>query len=54
MTLKGASFDMQGDVLHIQTKTKIALATLQKTENREILMLALVDMGTPVSDIQVS
>lgn len=54
MTIKGANFDMQWDILHAETKTKIALATLEKTENREILMLALEDMGTPVSDIKVS
>ncbi|MCD5375149.1 DNA polymerase III subunit gamma/tau [Candidatus Gracilibacteria bacterium] len=54
MTIKGADFDMQGDVLQIATKTKIALGTLKKTENREILMLALEDMGTPVSDIKLT
>jgi DNA polymerase III subunit gamma/tau len=54
MTIKGADFDMQWDILYIKTKTKIALATLEKTENREILMLALEEIGTPVSDIKVS
>lgn len=54
MTIKGADFDMQWDVLQIATKTKIALGTLKKTENREILMLALEDMGTPVSDIKLT
>jgi DNA polymerase III subunit gamma/tau len=54
MTMKGADFDMQWDILHIKTKTKIALGTLEKTENREILMLSLEGMGTPVSDIKLS
>jgi hypothetical protein len=54
MTIKGADFDMQWDILCVKTKTKIALWTMEKTENREILMLALEDMGTPVSDIKVS
>jgi DNA polymerase III subunit gamma/tau len=54
MTLKGTEYSMDGDILTMRTKTKIALWTLQKTENREILMLALEAMGMAISDIKLS
>jgi len=54
MTLKWSNFDLQWDVLSISTKTKIALATLEKVENRDVLMLALSDLGMEVADIIVT
>lgn len=54
MTLKGSTFDIKGDILHITTKTKIALSTLNKTENRDCLFLALGEMGLEISDIKTS
>ncbi len=54
MTLKWASFHKNGSNLEIQTKTKIALATLSKWENRDCLFLALKEMEIEVEDIIVS
>jgi len=54
MTLKWSSYDLQWDILHISTKTTIAKNTLDKTDNRDVLFLALESIGTKVSDITVS
>ena len=54
MTLKGSSYYLDGDILSISTKTSIAKNTLNKTENRDILFLALEKIWVNVSDIIVS
>lgn len=54
MTLKWSIYSLDWDVLNIRTKTSIAKNTLNKSENRDILFVALEKMGITVSDIQVS
>ncbi len=54
MTLKGSIFNISWEILSISTKTSIAKNTLNKTENRDILFLALEKIGVSVSDIIVS
>ena len=54
MTLKGSHFDLSDDVLSVKTKTKIALWTISKTENLDIIMQALKSLSIEISDIKVS
>lgn len=54
MTLKWSTYDLQWEILHISTKTTIAKNTLDKTENRDVLFLALESIGIKVLDITVS
>lgn len=54
MTIKWSSYSLNGDILSIATKTSIAKNTLNKTENRDILFLALEKIWVKVSDIIVS
>ncbi len=54
MTLKWSTYSLDWDILSISTKTSIAKNTLNKTENRDILFLALEKIWVSVSDIIVS
>ena len=54
MTLKWSSYTLAWDVLSISTKTSIAKNTLNKTDNRDILFLALEKIWLNISDIIVS
>lgn len=54
MTLKWSSYSINGDILSISTKTSIAKNTLNKTDNRDILFLALEKIWLNISDIIVS
>jgi len=54
MTLKWSHYSLEWSILSIATKTSIAKNTLNKTENRDILFLALEKIWLEVSDVIVS
>lgn len=54
MSLKWSKFQINDSVLEIDSKTKIAYNTLDKTENRDLILNAAQSMWVQISSMQIS
>ncbi len=54
MSMMGSVISLEWEKLRIQTKTKISLNTLQKTENQEYMFAAGEKLGIRISNIEIS
>lgn len=53
MSIKGAKVHIDEHILQMHTKTKIAYSTIDKPENRDIIIAACENMGIDITSVQI-